>query len=111
MHQKLYRFRFSGKGGNVSGTLYIPSTSQENNAIDTIARKLPYVKKAHFNKSRVSVIFSSSSSDIYETPKKYFLIIFFIDPPFGGNLMYSELNFLWEDWLNVFTNNDPEADY
>ncbi|MBS3985815.1 MAG: hypothetical protein KGZ66_09505, partial [Selenomonadales bacterium] len=33
----------------------------------------------------------------------------FTDPPFGGNLMYSELNFLWEAWLKVFTNNKPEA--
>ncbi len=33
----------------------------------------------------------------------------FVDPPFGGNLMYSELNFLWEAWLGVFTNKAPEA--
>jgi 16S rRNA G966 N2-methylase RsmD len=33
----------------------------------------------------------------------------FTDPPFGGNLMYSELNFLWEAWLKVYTNNKPEA--
>ncbi|MFD1409399.1 DNA methyltransferase [Kroppenstedtia eburnea] len=33
----------------------------------------------------------------------------FIDPPFGANIMYSELNFLWESWLKVFTNNKPEA--
>ena len=33
----------------------------------------------------------------------------FTDPPFGGNLMYSELNYLWEAWLKVFTNNKPEA--
>jgi hypothetical protein len=33
----------------------------------------------------------------------------FTDPPFGGNLMYSELNFLWEAWLRVLTNNKSEA--
>ena len=33
----------------------------------------------------------------------------FIDPPFGGNLMYSELNFLAESWLHLFTNAVPEA--
>jgi hypothetical protein len=33
----------------------------------------------------------------------------FLDPPFGANIMYSELNFLWEAWLKVFTNNKPEA--
>lgn len=33
----------------------------------------------------------------------------FTDPPFGGNIMYSELNFLWEAWLRVYTNPGPEA--
>src|SRR5690606_15068383 len=30
-------------------------------------------------------------------------------PPFGSNLNYSELNFLWETWLKVKTNNKQEA--
>lgn len=33
----------------------------------------------------------------------------FVDPPFGSNLMYSELNFVWESWLSVLTNNQTEA--
>lgn len=33
----------------------------------------------------------------------------FIDPPFGSNINYSELNFIWESWLRVLTNNVPEA--
>lgn len=33
----------------------------------------------------------------------------FTDPPFGSNLMYSELNLVWESWLRVLTNNRPEA--
>ena len=33
----------------------------------------------------------------------------FVDPPFGSNIMYSELNFLWESWLKVWTNDKPEA--
>ncbi len=33
----------------------------------------------------------------------------FTDPPFGSNLMYSELNFIWEAWLRVITNNKSEA--
>ena len=33
----------------------------------------------------------------------------FFDPPFGANIMYSELNFIWESWLNVFTNIQKEA--
>jgi len=33
----------------------------------------------------------------------------FVDPPFGSNIAYSELNFLWESWLKVGTNQSPEA--
>jgi hypothetical protein len=33
----------------------------------------------------------------------------FVDPPFGSNISYSDLNFLWESWLKVLTNNEKEA--
>jgi hypothetical protein len=33
----------------------------------------------------------------------------FLDPPFGANLSYSDLNFLWEAWLRVRTNVCHEA--
>jgi hypothetical protein len=33
----------------------------------------------------------------------------FIDPPFGDNLPYAELNFLWEAWLRVFTNASQDT--
>ena len=33
----------------------------------------------------------------------------FTDPPFGANLNYSELSYLWEAWLGASTNNKHEA--
>jgi hypothetical protein len=33
----------------------------------------------------------------------------FFDTPFGANINYSELNYLWESWLKVVTNNHLEA--
>ncbi len=33
----------------------------------------------------------------------------FVDPPFGANIPYSEVNFLWETFLGVFTNMIPDA--
>ena len=33
----------------------------------------------------------------------------FVDPPFGKNIIYSELSFLYECWLKVFTNQTHEA--
>lgn len=105
---KLYRFRFNGKGGNVSGTLYIPSTPQENNAIDTIRRKIKFTIKGFVSIDQKCLITSSDSSEAYGVQKNAFDYIF-IDPPFGANLMYSELNFIWESIFGVFTNNKSEA--
>lgn len=33
----------------------------------------------------------------------------FVDPPFGANIMYSELNTIPEGWLAVYTDNKKEA--
>lgn len=33
----------------------------------------------------------------------------FTDPPFGANINYSEMNFLWESWLREFTDVKEEA--
>lgn len=35
--------------------------------------------------------------------------LYFLDPPFGANLNYSELNTIWENWLKITTNNQLEA--
>lgn len=105
---KLYRYRANGKGGNVSGTLYLPSTPQENIAIDVLKRKIKDISDSlrfDFEKSLINCS-SSSSMQNFKSGKVDYI---FVDPPFGGNLMYSELNFLWEAWLRVYTNNKPEA--
>ncbi len=36
-------------------------------------------------------------------------IISFTDPPFGNNLIYSELNFISESWLGIYTNSKQES--
>jgi hypothetical protein len=33
----------------------------------------------------------------------------FVDPPFGENIYYADLNYLVESWHRVWTNSDPEA--
>jgi len=33
----------------------------------------------------------------------------FVDPPFGSNIPYSEVNFLWESLLAIFTNTKPDG--
>jgi len=33
----------------------------------------------------------------------------FVDPPFGSNIIYSDLSILWESWLRLATNTSQEA--
>ena len=106
----LYRWRASGKGGTTSGTYYICATPQENNVFNQLDRKLKdFVSAFNLTKSnnKYSSIYtcSSTSLNIEDASVDYI----FTDPPFGANIMYSELNFMWEAWLKVFTNNVKEA--
>ncbi|NLV27397.1 MAG: site-specific DNA-methyltransferase [Methanomicrobiales archaeon] len=105
---------FKGGGGPINvgllGTLYVPSFSVENSVIKTLNTRYPKLFKVleSFSSSGEVIITSQSNSNLSNIPNNCVDYIF-TDPPFGGNLMYSELNFLWEAWLKVFTNNQDEA--
>jgi len=90
--------------GTVSGTMYIPSMSDENTPFYLLKSKILDFKFSA--KTCLSAISTLSSELIIELDQIDYI---FLDPPFGSNLNYSELNFLWESWLKVFTNNKPEA--
>jgi hypothetical protein len=91
----------------LSGTLYVGSIVREWNAIKWLKGKLGTLVKALFAFDQSSIISVGSATD--QTLPDSCLDYLFIDPPFGSNLMYSELNFLWESWLAVSTNKEPEA--
>lgn len=101
---------FTGGGGGMPGVLYIASLVQEKNAFDVISRKIESLQKAYIalHNGRNIIIGTGSSTAIHTIPNVSIDYIF-IDPPFGGNIMYSEASFLWESLLNVFTNNGSEA--
>lgn len=107
----LYRWRANGKGGTTSGTYYICSTPQENNVLTQINRKLKdfleAYKVANYDNKKSVVIFTGSSTQMLL--KNNSIDYIFTDPPFGANIMYSELNFLWESWLKVITSCENEA--
>lgn len=106
---KMNRERMSGLPSKLSGTLYVGSTVREINILAFIERKLLKLFKNQMKPSinKTNLISTHSSSHSYKTES--FCDYLFVDPPFGSNLMYSELNYLWEAWLQVFTNNKPEA--
>lgn len=104
---------FSQVNRILSGTLYISSLMSEVSADYAFRGKIKRLSNALGNKSIPTKSFppplvTTNSSSIVNLPQKSIDYIF-IDPPFGANLMYSELNFLWEAWLGVFTNNISEA--
>jgi DNA modification methylase len=95
--------------GIVSGTFYVPSLHAEQSTLNSITSKTLKVCKNYIGYPKTkNVLVESGDSGSISLPTSSVDYIF-LDPPFGSNLMYSELNFLWEAWLKVFTNNQPEA--
>ena len=108
---RMRRFRADKKGGGpLSGTLYVASVTTPPNVILSYQRNVTFISKAiqEIGKAGDNVLFGTNSSE-YIGIRENTIDYIFVDPPFGANLMYSELNFLWEAWLGVFTDNKPEA--
>jgi 16S rRNA G966 N2-methylase RsmD len=91
---------------NLPGTLYISSVGIETNPI---ARFILRAKSIKYTASGKNFLISTQSATRLDSFPQNSADYLFVDPPFGGNLMYSELNFLSESWIRVFTNNQGEA--
>jgi hypothetical protein len=111
---RLYRFRsqngsLGAGGGPMSGTLYLPSLVKEIPALklldEHIAKATRMRAIADRSAPRITNTGSMSGLSLPDSSVDYI----FLDPPFGSNIMYSELNFMWESWLKVFTNTGLEA--
>lgn len=89
--------------GPLSGTLYVSSEYVEQNPFDLLQSKIP--KFSWDNSGSLTSTNAAQNNLINDDSIDYI----FTDPPFGANIMYSELNFIWESWLGVFTNNKQEA--
>jgi DNA modification methylase len=105
-------FFFGGGGwnaGHLKGTLYIPSLPIETSILEQISNKIASFKKAILllDKTYTNLQFVGSASETLMKDNSIDYV--FTDPPFGANIMYSELNFLPESWLKVLTNNKKEA--
>ena len=95
--------------GHLKGTMYVPSYKVESSVIAQIRNKWQrYLKAAPYLPSKYDnaiMISSASNSGIQSNSVDYI----FVDPPFGANITYSELNFLEEAWLKLVTNKNEEA--
>ena len=105
--------RYNSGGGHrpKTNTLYIPALSSEGRVSKIYEKKLGDIVRFLNSKGRPAsrpVVTTSSASSLLNFPSESVDYIF-IDPPFGSNIMYSDLNFIWETWLGVRTNTKLEA--
>ena len=112
---RMYRFRSQGSslgagGGPLSGTLYVPSLSKEIPITKVISEHITkWLSVQRLKKNFHGACIGTGSAANFHTCQNNSSDYIFLDPPFGSNLFYSELNFLWESWLRVWTNNKDEA--
>ncbi|WP_016896590.1 DNA methyltransferase [Aerococcus viridans] len=105
---KLVRYNLGNRGNGVlNGTMYVPSLVAETNVYKVLSGKIKDIIKALIVSDRNTMIGISSAT--YSNLKENSIDYIFTDPPFGANINYSELNFIWEAWLGIKTNNKDEA--
>ncbi len=116
VNTKLYRYRWAGGfagagGGPLAGTLYMPSIVKDINILKSLSEYITKITKAKRlldNQVGSCILSTQSSAHLCNIPDNSCDYIF-TDPPFGDNLNYSELSFLWESWLKIVTNQKDEA--
>jgi len=94
--------------GALPNALFVPSALAERNVFELLEGKLRDIlnmdpEELHHVCNQVQ-----SATDLSNIESESIDYIF-TDPPFGHNLMYSELNFIHEDWLKIYTQNKDEA--
>lgn len=104
----MYKFRLDRKGGILNGTLFIPSLTIEQNPYRLLKSKInDFVSIAY--PTRGQAVVGVASATALQNIDNNSIDYMFIDPPFGANIMYSELSSIWESYIKVFTNNKEEA--
>ena len=92
--------------GPLANTLYISSTPAEISPFYFLALKIKEnTLMLDYDEPSLVQTGDAGTLDIPDNSVDYI----FFDPPFGQNIMYSDLNIIWESWLEVKTNPKPEA--
>lgn len=96
---------FSQVNRYLKGTLYIAATRSEVSPWYALSGKARKLSKLIENPECIVTCMSSEKSLLPDNSIDYI----FIDPPFGSNIMYSDLNLIWEAWLRIHTQSKNEA--
>lgn len=94
--------------GALPNALFIPSIIAERNVFELLRGKISDILKIEPEKLHHICNQIQSATDLSNI-KDNSIDYIFTDPPFGSNLMYSELNFIHEAWLGLRTDNKEEA--
>ena len=102
---------YFGGGGGMSGNLYMPIVRMEKNIFDSLERKIKKLVDAEaakpLNKSACMV--GTQSATKLDSIENDCIDYIYTDPPFGANIIYSEMNLILEGWLKVRTASADEA--
>jgi DNA modification methylase len=108
--------RFNVKGGMrpLTGTLYVPQISAECNVFQVLDHKIEDLKRFYAEiKSHPADNFAlvQGSATKLKAVTNDSIDYIFTDPPFGGNIYYSDCAIIWEGWLNSFTAEEHEIHF
>jgi 16S rRNA G966 N2-methylase RsmD len=108
-HTRLNRYfasSYSQVNRYLKGFLYIAQVRSEVAPWYALKGKITKMSRSRSGESPVAISTSSATRLLLPDDSVDYI---FTDPPFGGNIIYSELNFMWEAWFGVFTNQSSEA--
>lgn len=90
------------------GTYYIPQIGREYNVVQWLEGKLANLAKGYDSIAQEAagsqIMVSTQSAVNLAAVKNNSVDYVFTDPPYGDNVQYGELNFIWESWLGFDTN-------
>jgi DNA modification methylase len=98
---------FSQVNRILSGTLYVGAMQSEVSPGYSLEGKISRLSVFSAISQRSTVVSTSSTAraGLPDSSLDYI----FVDPPFGSNIIYSDLSIVWESWLRLFTNTGQEA--
>jgi DNA modification methylase len=109
---RMRRFRADRKGGGpLSGTLYVGSLITPPNVLNSFLRNAETISSSlsYQRSSQRGNFISTQSATALPNFSSNCIDYIFVDPPFGNNFDYSELNFFWEAILGIVTSQTTEA--
>lgn len=109
---RLRRMKGDKAGEQLSGTLHIASETVETNvwrAFKGAAEKYAKSVSKGVVRSPVPPFVRNGSATNLHGISDNSVDYIFADPPFGSNIYYSGVNYMWEAWLGRFTEQELEA--